>query len=195
MRDFVTIVSGLPRSGTSLMMQMLAAGGMPVLTDGVRAADEDNPRGYLEFEAVKRTRQDSSWLNSARGKAVKMVYLLLRDLPPTEDYRVILMHRDLTEVLASQRAMLLRLGNPGADLSDAQMASLFRAQLQSTTAWLQADPRFRLLETHYQDCLRNPARAAAQVNEFLGGHLDETAMAAAVDPALYRRVNINAELS
>ncbi len=195
MHEFVTIVSGLPRSGTSLMMQMLAAGGMPVLTDGVRAADEDNPRGYLEFEAVKRTRQDPSWLTSAPGKAVKMVYLLLRDLPPEHQYRVILMHRDLTEVLASQRAMLRRLGNPGADLSDAQMASLFRVQLEATTAWLRGAPGFRFLEIRYHDCLRDPARAAAQVNAFLGGLLDETAMAAAVDPALYRRVNINAELS
>lgn len=195
MGDFVTIVSGLPRSGTSLMMQMLGAGGMPVLTDGIRAADADNPRGYFELEAVKRTKHDPSWLRNAPGKAVKIVYLLLQDLPPTHDYRVILMQRDLTEVLASQRAMLQRLGNKGAELSDAQMASIFQAQLKTTQALLRTSPNFQLLEIDHRDCLRDPARVVAQINAFLGGHLDESAMAAAIDPALYRRVSINAELS
>src|SRR5438046_6429896 len=112
MKSYITVVSGLPRSGTSLMMQMLRAGGMPVRTDGFRKADEDNPRGYLEYEPVKRTREDSSWVSDAVGKAVKVVYLLLRDLPDGFDYRVILMRRSLREVLASQSAMLMRSGRP-----------------------------------------------------------------------------------
>ena len=106
---FTTVVSGLPRSGTSLMMQMLAAGGIPLLTDGVRTPDLDNPRGYFEFEPVKQTRQDPSWIPTAVGKAVKMVTVLLRDLPPEFDYRVILICRDLDETVASQKAMLHRL--------------------------------------------------------------------------------------
>src|SRR5271157_5533474 len=102
----ITIVSGLPRSGTSLMMQILAAGGMPILTDGVRQPDAENPRGYFEFEPVKRTREDPGWLSAAQGKAVKMVHLLLLDLPDLFTYRVILMRRPMAEILASQRIML-----------------------------------------------------------------------------------------
>ena len=101
MDDVITIVSGLPRSGTSLMMQMLEAGGMPVLTDGIRDADEDNPRGYYELEAVKRTKDDPAWLHGAPGKVVKMIYLLLYDLPTTYNYRIIFMRRPLSEVVAS----------------------------------------------------------------------------------------------
>lgn len=111
-RTFVTIASGLPRSGTSLVMQMLRAGGMTLLTDRVRPPDEDNPRGYYEFEPVKQTASDPAWLKAAQGKAVKMVFRLLVDLPPDYAYRVVLMTRKLEEVLASQRVMLARSGKP-----------------------------------------------------------------------------------
>ena len=127
-RPFLTIVSGLPRSGTSLMMKMLEAGGLPVLVDNVREADVDNPRGYYEFEPVKALKSDASWVAPALGKAVKMVYLLLMDLPSDQDYRVVFMRRNLDEVLASQKAMLDRMGKP-APLDDARMAQLFRDQL------------------------------------------------------------------
>ena len=102
----IVVVSGLPRSGTSLMMQMLQAGGMPLLTDGRRAADGDNPKGYCEFEPAKRLKDDASWLGAAEGRAVKLVSALLFDLPPERRYRVIFMTRDLDEVLASQRDLL-----------------------------------------------------------------------------------------
>jgi hypothetical protein len=186
-RDYVTIVSGLPRSGTSLMMQMLAAGGLPVLTDGVRQADEDNPRGYFEFEPVKRTKLDAGWLADATGRAVKMVYLLLQDLPNTHVYRVILMQRDLSEVVASQKAMLARLGRTGADVSDERMAAIFEEQLRSTGVWLRAQPNFTVLEVLHRDCVQTAADVAGRVNAFLGGDLHEAAMAGAVDPLLYRR--------
>src|SRR5262249_24135332 len=110
----VIIVSGLPRSGTSLMMQMLDNGGVPVVTDNIRTADTDNPRGYYEFERVKKIKQEAAWLPETRGKAVKMVPQLLYDLPPTERYRIIFMERDLDEVLTSQEKMLERLGRPAA---------------------------------------------------------------------------------
>src|SRR5262245_40494991 len=110
MTDEIIIVSGLPRSGTSLMMQLLDAGGVEVVTDGVRAADPDNPRGYYEFEKVKQVKRDASWLPGVRGKAVKMVSQLLLDLPPTERYRVVFMERDLAETIDSQERMLQRLG-------------------------------------------------------------------------------------
>src|SRR5262245_3326165 len=119
--ELITIVSGLPRSGTSLMMQIIKAGGLPALTDEVRAEDEDNPRGYLEFERVKKLRQDQAWLNDARGKAVKMVHLLLYDLPQDRQYQVVFMRRDLREVLASQKRMLVRQQKAGAKLSDEQV--------------------------------------------------------------------------
>ena len=107
---FITIVSGLPRSGTSMMMRMLEAGGMPVITDNLRTADDDNPRGYFEFEPAKKTKDDPSWLNAAEGKAVKMIYKLLYDLPDRLEYRVLIMRRNMQEVLTSQRKMLDRMG-------------------------------------------------------------------------------------
>ena len=184
--DFITVVSGLPRSGTSLMMQMLAAGGLPPLTDNVRAADEDNPRGYLEFEPVKRTRQDPSWVPTAIDKCVKMVYLLLRDLPPNHNYRVILMRRDLIEVLASQDAMLRRSGKLGGNLPPDRMAALYNGQLSQITEWLARQPNFSLLEVQHRDCLYRTAETASAINTFLGGRLDEPRMIAAIDPALHR---------
>jgi hypothetical protein len=187
---FVTVVSGLPRSGTSLMMQMLAAGGMPVLSDGQRAADPDNPRGYLELEAVKRTRVDSSWLREAPGKAVKVVHILLRDLPPEFAYRVILMRRDIREVLASQRAMLVRLGRPGAALGEDRMADLFESQIRATVDWLAGNPSFRTLEVDYAECVHDPLAAATRVAAFLETSLDPADMAAAVDVTLYRNRSI-----
>jgi uncharacterized protein YcaQ len=183
----ITVVSGLPRSGTSMMMQMLAAGGMPVLTDGLRAADEDNPRGYFEYEPVKRTRRQPAWVSRAEGLAVKIVYALLRDLPAGHDYQVIMMHRDLAETIASQREMLRRSGRTGAEVSDETLRGLFDKELREVAAWLAAQPNFRVLDVEYTECVRDPARAAARVNRFLGGTLDEASMISAVDPLLYRR--------
>src|SRR3990167_393038 len=98
----IVIVSGLPRSGTSLMMQMLRAGGMSLLIDDQRPADADNPHGYWEYEPVKRLQHDNSWLPQAEGKAVKVVSALLQYLPPRHTYKIIVMHRPMQEVLASQ---------------------------------------------------------------------------------------------
>jgi len=182
----ITIVSGLPRSGTSLMMQMLAAGGLPLLTDGLRRPDADNPRGYFEFEPVKRTRHDSSWLERAPGHAVKMVHLLLRDLPPACAYRVLFMRRRLEEIIASQQTMLDRLGHQGANLPPARLAAVFEQQLRQTEAWLATQPNFTVLYINHRNCIDDPAATAAAVNAFLGGRFNEPSMAAAVAPALYR---------
>jgi hypothetical protein len=186
-RRAVTVVSGLPRSGTSLMMQMLGAGGMPVLSDGMRAADEDNPRGYLELEAVKRTRKDATWLSEAHGKAVKVIHLLLRNLPPDRAYRVVFMRRPVAEVVASQRAMLERSGRQGARLPDDKLAALLEAQARDTQAWMARQPHLRVLTVDYRDCIEQPGEVAARVNAFLGGGLDEAAMAGVVDAGLYRQ--------
>lgn len=186
-RPFVTIVSGLPRSGTSMMMQMLAAGGLAVLTDQLRASDEDNLKGYLEFEPVKSTNRDASWVSEAVGKAVKVVYMLLKDLPPEHQYRVIFMRRDLGEVVGSQQAMLARRGEPGAQLAKHEMAAIFARQLEKTDEWLQLQPNFQVLDVGYREVVRDPRGEGQHVCKFLALPLDIDAMAAAVDPALYRQ--------
>ncbi|CAN5386711.1 hypothetical protein BH09PLA1_BH09PLA1_23540 [soil metagenome] len=186
MPEPIVIVSGLPRSGTSVMMQMIHAGGMPALADGLRAADEDNPRGYFEFERVKQIKTDKAWLNDARGKVVKMVHLLLLDLPPDNEYRVVFLRRDLEEVLASQKKMLARSGRAGAALADAQMKSIYTQQIEKVFAWMRQQPNVKFIEIHYRDLIEKPAEQAAAINAFLGGAQDEAKMIAAVDPSLYR---------
>ena len=185
--NFVTIVSGLPRSGTSLMMQMLAAGGMPAVTDGRRVADPHNPRGYFELEAVKQTRTDTSWLAGAEGKAVKVVHLLLLHLPVDREYRVIFMERDLTEIIASQKAMLQQQGRPVANLPDSKLAEIFGNQLSQVRQWLSRNPNFQVLNLQYRNVIEAPSAAADQIATFLDGGLDPKGMAAAVEPGLYRQ--------
>ena len=183
----ITIVSGLPRSGTSMMMQMLEAGGIPALTDEIRTADADNPKGYYEFEPVKKTKEDSSWLAGAPGKVVKMVYMLLYDLPPDREYHVVFMRRNLDEVLRSQDVMLQRSGKQGGDLDHQQLIRVFRAHLDKCDQWLTAQPNFRAVYVDYNEILEKPAPAVRALNEFLGGKLNTEAMLAVVDPALYRQ--------
>lgn len=181
---FITIVSGLPRSGTSMMMQMLEAGGMPLLTDGSRPPDANNPRGYYEYEPVKRTRHDCSWVRRAPGLAVKVIYALLRHLPAGPEFRVILMRRETKEVLSSQTVMLQRSGSLGSALPPDRMAEAFARDLADVLAELVRRPEFRILEVTYRDCLSEPATVAARLNAFLGGHLDEDRMAKVPDQAL-----------
>jgi hypothetical protein len=187
LKNFVTIVSGLPRSGTSLMMQMLAAGGIPALTDDQRAADQNNPRGYFELEAVKRTRTDASWLAQAEGKVVKVVHLLLPSLPTDREYRVILMQRQLSEIIASQRAMLQQLGRPAAGLPDSRLGEIFAQQLAEVCQWLSSHPNFRTLEVQHRKVIETPMIVAEEIAAFLGGELDRQRMIAAVEPSLYRQ--------
>jgi hypothetical protein len=185
---FATIVSGLPRSGTSLMMQMLSAGGMPILTDHKRVADEDNPKGYWEFEPVKNTKASAQWLHEAQGKAVKMVHLLLLDLPSEgHAYRVLLMKRRITEVLNSQRAMLLRRGKSGAAVSAEQLAQTFLRQMERVEKWLREQPHLAYLPVDYNELVANPAPQAGAINHFLGGVLDTQKMIEVVDPLLHRQ--------
>jgi hypothetical protein len=183
---FITIVSGLPRSGTSMMMQVIEAGGIPALTDNVRTKDEDNPQGYYEFEPVKKTREDPSWVPGARGKVVKMVYRLLYDLPADQEYRVIFMRRNVDEVLASQKKMLQRSGKPGAAVSDEKLKELFIEELERFDRWIASQPNFSLIEVDYRDMVASPGMQCKRINAFLGGVLDGDRAAAAVDPSLYR---------
>jgi hypothetical protein len=185
--EAVTIVSGLPRSGTSMMMQLLAAGGIPALTDNVREADEDNPRGYYEFEAVKEVAHNRSWLDGAEGKVVKMVYRLLYDLPDDYRYRVVFMLRPLEEVIASQEEMLKRLGKPSGDISLEQMAAIYRRQLEDVRTWLARQPNFEVLYVRYHDVLNDTEHVVKQLNGFLGSKLDTAAMLRVPDRSLYRQ--------
>ena len=185
--DCVTIVSGLPRSGTSLMMQMLQAGGMKLLTDERRAADQNNPRGYFEYEAVKRSGADVSWLELAVGRVVKVIHLLLRHLPPDRQYHVIFMLRDVQEVIASQRAMLQASGRSGARIPDDKLSAVFEQQLVEVRQWLAEQPNFRVLYVNYRNVLGDPSSAAQTIAFFLGERLDVSAMAGVVDRTLYRQ--------
>lgn len=175
-----------------MMIRMLGAGGMPLLVDGVRAADEDNPHGYHEWEAVKTLKRDASWVAAAVGKGVKVIYYWLYDLPLDQEYRLIFMQRDLGEVLASQASMLARraalgLTTPDRSPDDARMKRLFEQELSEIDEWLADRPCFRRLDVDYRAVVNAPAAQALRVNEFLGGDLDRQAMAVAVDSALYRQ--------
>src|SRR5215831_9568270 len=160
--DYITVVSGLPRSGTSMMMRMLEAGGMPVLTDNLRQADADNPRGYYEYERIKQLKTDSSWLKDIQGMAVKMVYRLLYELPETHKYRVLFMKRNLEEVVASQEVMLERNHKPTSTLSAEQLAAAFQAELERLQRWLSNRSNFRVLSLEYRQVLGQPEVTAVE---------------------------------
>lgn len=190
MNETITIVSGLPRSGTSLMMQMLDKGGMEVVTDNIRVADRDNPKGYYEFEKVKKIKDDASWLKDTRGKVFKMVSMLLYDLPTEEKYKIVFMKRNMTEVLISQRKMLDRL-NKDSGPDDDEMGKMLTKHLEKTCNWLELQKNMNVLYISYNDLITEPYKKAAAVNEFLGTNLDIEKMAAVIDGSLYRnRVNM-----
>ena len=180
----IIVVSGLPRSGTSLMMQMLEAGGIPILTDSLRVADVSNPRGYYEFEAVKNLPDDTRWIPEARGKAVKIISMLLYQLPPTERYRVLFMERNLEEVLSSQESMLRRLNRTPAPHD--QMSESFRVHLSRLEEWLSVQNHISNLKVPYQGLIDQPEAQSAMISRFLGKPLNQQRMSQVVDPALYR---------
>jgi hypothetical protein len=184
----IVVVSGLPRSGTSMMMRMLEAGGMPILTDGARAADSDNPKGYFELERIKNLEheQDKSYLREGRGKAVKVISFLIKDLPQGNFYRVIFMRRDLDEVVQSQDKMLKNRGEAEQQTDTEALKEAYRNDIVRTRLLCRKRPNFELVEINYREAVSQPAKAAARVNAFVGGRLDEAAMRAAVDESLYR---------
>jgi hypothetical protein len=186
-QETITVVSGLPRSGTSLMMSMLQAGGMKLLTDGIRTPDEDNPKGYYEFERVKQIETDRAWLEDARGKAVKMIAELLRHLPPDYSYKVIFMRRKIEEILDSQRQMLIRRGEPTDAVSDQDMATMFDRHLERVENWIAERPHVDVCYVSYNDLVADPSTHAKRINEFLGGTLDVSRMTRVVDASLYRQ--------
>lgn len=186
-RDYITIVSGVPRSGTSLMMRMLEAGGIPALTDNIRQPDAHNPHGYFEYEPVKRLATDSTWMKNARGKAVKIIYPLLRHLPPGFEYRVIFMDRDLAEVFDSQREMLATRCDPAASQHETRIIATLAQEVHAAKHQLTARPSTAVLTVSYAELVTDPSKWSAEVSRFLiGGALNEAAMALIADPVLYR---------
>lgn len=181
----ITIVSGLPRSGTSLMMQMLAAGGMPILSDGERGADVDNPRGYLEWERIKQLPRDPACIAEAEDKAVKVISFLLPSLPAGHEYRVIFMQRPMREILASQEVMMRHRGTAKAG-ADTSVAAPFEKILRSANTWLDSKAYVKTLRVPYHDVLRDAQTIAKKVIQFLGISLNAEAMSRQVDATLYR---------
>jgi hypothetical protein len=186
--DTITIVSGLPRSGTSMMMSMLEAGGLTALTDGVRAADEDNPKGYYEFERVKKIKQDTAWLADARGKVVKMISQLLLDLPAANQYRIIFMRRNIDEVLASQKQMMVRRGTvKEGGPSDKEMGDMLLKHVDHVMHWMDKQPNIKYVTVSYNEMVKDAKDSITKINQLLGGTLNASAMATVVDQALYRQ--------
>ncbi|MEM7029659.1 MAG: sulfotransferase family protein [Chloroflexota bacterium] len=184
----ITIVSGLPRSGTSMMMKMLEVGGVEPIIDELREADADNPKGYYEFERVKDMGTgDIDWLIDARGKSVKVISMLLKDLPDTYNYEVIFMRRSIAEILASQKKMLLRNDKPTDNISDDMIQQLYEKHLSEVFPWMEAQPCLRFVQINYNDLLQKPQQALTTVNNFLSHDLDVQAMAHIIDPTLYRQ--------
>ena len=185
-QETITIVSGLPRSGTSMMMKILEAGGLEVLTDGLRTADEDNPKGYYEFERVKKLKEDKEWLDAAKGKVVKIISALLKDLPDAYQYNIVFMRRRMKEILASQKKMLVRRGEPTDRTNDEKMTEVFESHLKQVEDWLNKKQNMNVIYVTYHEVLENPENNIKQVNEFLGHILDEDKMMKAIDDRLYR---------
>jgi broad-specificity NMP kinase len=184
----IVIVSGLPRSGTSMMMKMLEAGGLSPLTDNLRTADEDNPKGYYEFERVKQLpKGDFAWLPDAQGKVVKVIAALLPYLPPDYNYRVIFMLRAMPEVLASQRQMLVRRGEDPNKIGDDIMARLYEKHLKQVDSWIAGQANVQRLDVNYNEMLTAAQPIIARLNQFLDGKLNVEQMAQVVDPKLHRQ--------
>ena len=183
----VIVVSGLPRSGTSMMMKMLEAGGLAILTDNLREADANNPKGYYEFERVKQMKDgDFAWLPEAVGKVVKIVTGLIMFLPSNYNYKIIFMKRDLEEVLSSQKKMLGRLGKEDDNIPDDKMAKVYEEHLKQVKGWLVRQPNIEVLYVNYNTMVADPTESLHKVNEFLGGNMDIQVMSAVVDKELYR---------
>jgi hypothetical protein len=182
----IVVVSGLPRSGTSMAMKMLEAGGLRVVIDNLRAADEDNPKGYYEDERVKdlHLEGDKAWLREARGKVVKIISFLLKSLPDDNNYRVLFMHRNLREIVASQNTMLVRRGEKN-DTPDERAVRLLEEQVRDARFFLRR-PQFEVLELNYGEMLQGARPSALRMAEFVGEGLDVGKMVEVVDVQLYR---------
>ena len=188
LKDTIVVVSGLPRSGTSMMMSMLEAGGLPLLKDGIRQADDENPKGYYEFERVKKLREgDVDWLPEARGKGVKIISYLLLSLPKTYAYRVIFVQRKLPEIIASQRKMLIHRGEDPDKVSEEELSNILKNHLSQVDTWMEDQPNIERLDIDYNRMIQDPQADILRIHSFLGGLFDMGKMAQVIDADLYRQ--------
>ena len=186
-KEFVTIVSGLPRSGTSMMMKMLEAGGLNPVTDNIRTADDDNPKGYYEFENVKRAATYKDWLPKAPGKVVKIISMLLENLLPEYSYKIVFMLRHIDEILASQKQMLIRRNEQVNKITDEQLAIMYKKHLAKIEKWFENQPNIDVLYVKYNEILEKPVEFSKLINSFLENRIDENEMAKVIDKNLYRQ--------
>ena len=186
--DTIIVVSGLPRSGTSLMMNMLEAGGLALLRDDVRAPDVNNPNGYFEYERVKKLADgDIDWLREARGKAVKIISYLLLNLPATYNYRVIFMQRKLAEIIASQRKMLIQRGENPNKIREEELEIILEKHLNQVNEWINGQLNIKRIDVNYNRMIEDPGADIRLFNKFLGNKLDVGIMEQVIDPSLYRQ--------
>jgi hypothetical protein len=187
--DIITVVSGLPRSGTSMMMRMLEAGGVPILTDYERRPDDSNPKGYYELESVKRMKEgEIAWIHEAQGKAVKIISPLLEFLPPEHQYQIIFMQRNMREILASQREMLVQRGEQDDRVGDRYLADLYQKHLEKTISWIEKQPNLRAIYIHYNKIVLDPRPSVVELTRFLNLTQNEMPkMLAVVESSLYRQ--------
>lgn len=184
----IIVVSGLPRSGTSMMMKMLVSGGLIPITDEIRTADDDNPLGYYEFERVKQLpKGDIEWLRNAPGKVVKVIAMLLRHLPPDYHYQIIFMRRALPEIIASQRRMLINRGEDPDEVGEEELIHLFERHLREVYAWMNKQPNVLTIDVDYNQLMGDPGTQSSKLGQFLNMKLDDSKMASVVDPTLYRQ--------
>lgn len=185
-REFIIVVSGLPRSGTSMMMKMLAEGGLQTVTDSLRSADDDNPNGYFEFEPVKQMAEGNiRWLEEARGRVIKVISALLEHLPSKYHYKVVFMERPLQEVLASQKKMLLN-RSESSTVSDEEMAEQFKEHLAAIKYWLARQPNIEVFYMDYGKMLASPEIQCKTIAQFLDIPVDVAKMQAVPNEKLYR---------
>ncbi|MFN8434530.1 MAG: sulfotransferase [Anaerolineales bacterium] len=184
----IYVVSGLPRSGTSMMMKMLEAGGLIPLIDNIRIADDDNLQGYYEFERVKAMKDgDVEWVSDAQGKVIKVISALLENLPSTYQYKVVFMEREMMEILASQRKMLERRGKPSNPAEDGKFAELYARHLEKIKTWLVSQPNMNVLYVRYNDMVTSPEEYAQKVAAFLGVPMNIAAMGNIPQEQFYRQ--------
>lgn len=185
-QDTIVIVSGLPRSGTSMMMEMLEKGGLQVLTDQVRKPDEDNPKGYYEYERVKQLPEDTEWLKKAKGKAVKVLGELIKHLPKGYDYKVVFMERNLEEIIESQTKMLKRKGEDPDDISKEELRETFKNYRKILKQQISSHPGMEVIYVNYNDIMSHPEPVVDSISAFFDGKLDTDGMLSVIDEELYR---------
>ena len=182
----IIVVSGLPRSGTSMMMKMLEEGGIPILTDAIRGADDDNPNGYYEFELVKKLPDgQNQWLADANHKVVKIISALLEHLPVNYRYKIIFMEREPREILASQQKMLAN-RNEKSEINDTEMQEQFQKHLAAIKYWLARQPHMDVMYIDYNKMISKPENYCQAIADFIAIPVDVSKMLAVPNERLYR---------